>query len=251
SGNEDWYLTDRLGSVRDIANSSGSAIDHIDYTSFGQIYAESSPSNGDRYKFSGREWESEWDAQYNRARVLKNGRWMSEDPIRLRAGDPNYYRYVFNSPSNATDPSGELFFLIVVVAVLGGASGGAVEGVRQGIERGENPVVRGFQGALMGAGVGGLLGITVATGGKVAVWAGIRIRIALVGAGAGAALPRTREVIERQLRTLQQELQRIRDALERRAHRPFLEWRDMQDRLADLEKQIDDLLQELLPLLPR
>lgn len=34
------------------------------------------------------------------------GRFLSEDPIGFGAGDANLYRYVFNSPTNATDPSG-------------------------------------------------------------------------------------------------------------------------------------------------
>ncbi len=34
------------------------------------------------------------------------GRWLSDDPISFRAGDANLYRYVGNSPTNATDPSG-------------------------------------------------------------------------------------------------------------------------------------------------
>jgi uncharacterized protein RhaS with RHS repeats len=34
------------------------------------------------------------------------GRWLSQDPIGFKAGDPNLYRYVGNGPTNATDPSG-------------------------------------------------------------------------------------------------------------------------------------------------
>lgn len=34
------------------------------------------------------------------------GRFLSEDPIGFEAGDTNLYRYVHNSPTNATDPSG-------------------------------------------------------------------------------------------------------------------------------------------------
>ncbi len=38
------------------------------------------------------------------------GRWISEDPIGFAGGDPNLYRYVGNSPTNATDPSGLVAF---------------------------------------------------------------------------------------------------------------------------------------------
>lgn len=34
------------------------------------------------------------------------GRWLSQDPIGFKAGDPNLYRYVGNHPTMATDPSG-------------------------------------------------------------------------------------------------------------------------------------------------
>jgi hypothetical protein len=36
----DWYLTGKLGSVRDIVNMSGTVIDHISYGAFGSIRAE-------------------------------------------------------------------------------------------------------------------------------------------------------------------------------------------------------------------
>jgi len=40
---------------------------------------------------------------------------MSEDPIGYAGGDTNLYRYVFNSPDNATDPSGEVIFIPFLV----------------------------------------------------------------------------------------------------------------------------------------
>jgi RHS repeat-associated protein len=41
-----------------------------------------------------------------RADLTTIGRWMQEDPITFRAGDPNIYRYVGNNPTNTTDLSG-------------------------------------------------------------------------------------------------------------------------------------------------
>ena len=43
-----WYLPDRLGTVRDLISNSGSIIDHVDYSAFGTVLDESSPSEGDR-----------------------------------------------------------------------------------------------------------------------------------------------------------------------------------------------------------
>ncbi len=108
SGTTAWYLTDRLGSVRDIANTSGAVIDHIAYDAYGKVVSESSPANGDRFKFTGREYDPVTGLQYNRARYYDAaiGRWTQEDPIGFAAGDANLYRYVGNGPTNAVDPSG-------------------------------------------------------------------------------------------------------------------------------------------------
>jgi RHS repeat-associated protein len=104
-----WYLTDRLGSVRDIANNStGSSIDHLDYDGCGDVTNQTHSGNGDRYEFTAREFDTVMKLQYNRGRYYDPvvGRWTSEDPIRFSGGDSNLYRYVGNNPTNATDPSG-------------------------------------------------------------------------------------------------------------------------------------------------
>ena len=46
--------------------------------------------------------------QNNRARwrVSLTGRWTSEDPLGLAAGDPNLYRYAGGKYANQTDPVG-------------------------------------------------------------------------------------------------------------------------------------------------
>jgi RHS repeat-associated protein len=106
AGTAGWYLTDWQGSVRNIIDNSANLLDTISYDGFGNA-AESSPGVGDRYKFGG-QFDSETGLQYNRARYYdpKVGRWTSQDPLGFAAGDANLYRYVGNSPTNATDPSG-------------------------------------------------------------------------------------------------------------------------------------------------
>ena len=103
-----WYLTDHLGSVREIVNSNGVVVDSIDYDAFGRILSESNPAAGDRYKFTGREWEAEIELYFYRARYYdaSAGRFINRDPIGFDGGDGNLYRYVENSPVNATDPTG-------------------------------------------------------------------------------------------------------------------------------------------------
>jgi RHS repeat-associated protein len=104
-GRLDWYLTDHLGSVRDIASVSGSVTNHITYTSFGEILSESTPSNGDRWTFTARELELSGEMQY-RAYSPATGRFQSNDPIGFSAGDRNLGRYVSNTASSLIDPLG-------------------------------------------------------------------------------------------------------------------------------------------------
>ncbi len=108
SGTTAWYLTDRLGSVRDITDNTGAVIDHINYDGFGNVTQETQSSNGDRWKWTGRELDSETGLQYNRARSYdpKTGRWTSQDPLGFAGGDGNLYRYAMNGPTISTDPTG-------------------------------------------------------------------------------------------------------------------------------------------------
>src|SRR5262249_52601645 len=103
-----WYLTDVRGSVTKVIDGSGAVIDAITYDGFGNILSESSPASGDRYKYTGREWDSVTGLQYSRARWYARavGGWLAEAPASSAAGDPNLYRYAGNGPTNFTDPSG-------------------------------------------------------------------------------------------------------------------------------------------------
>jgi RHS repeat-associated protein len=107
SGSTKWYLQDILGSTRDLTNSAGALIDHLDYNSFGKLTYESA-NGSDRYLWTAREYDAEIDLQYNRARYYdaNTGRWISQDPLGFDAGDSNLYRYVKNGPMGATDPNG-------------------------------------------------------------------------------------------------------------------------------------------------
>ncbi len=105
TGTPAWYDTDRLGSVTHIVNNSGTVIDQLSYDSYGNVLSETNPSNGDRWKWTGKERDGETGWQLNDARSYAStiGRWTSEDPIK---DDINPYRYVRNSPTNSIDPTG-------------------------------------------------------------------------------------------------------------------------------------------------
>jgi RHS repeat-associated protein len=119
SGTTAWYLTDRLGSVRDVVSTSGSELDHVVYDSFGNIVTETNASNGDRFKFAGMESDSATGQYYDRARDYNSGigRFTALDRSGFSAGDPNLYRYVFNGPSTFTDPSGRIIPVVVLAAL--------------------------------------------------------------------------------------------------------------------------------------
>jgi RHS repeat-associated protein len=105
-----WALADRQGTVGDLVDNSGSAVNHITYDSFGKVVSQTNPGVVFRYGYTGREADDETGLNYYRARYYDAGvgRFISEDPIGFGAGDTNLYRYVGNSSVNGTDPTGLL-----------------------------------------------------------------------------------------------------------------------------------------------
>jgi RHS repeat-associated protein len=108
-----WALADNLGTVRDVVDGGGVVLNHVTYDSFGRVISQTNPAVEFRYGYTGREQDSETGLDYYRARYYDSavGRFISEDPLRFGAGDPNLTRYVGNSPTNFVDPSGEEFVL--------------------------------------------------------------------------------------------------------------------------------------------
>ena len=115
-----WALTDHQGSVRGVIDNSGNILNRIVYDSFGQVTSETNPDFDFRFGYTGRERDEVTGLMYYRARYYDPavGRFLSEDPLGFAAGDANLYRYVFNSPTNYTDPSGEIAFAPVVIGVI-------------------------------------------------------------------------------------------------------------------------------------
>jgi len=109
NGNIYYYITDRLGNVRYVLNSSGSVIQSYLYSPFGKIHTSSGSLNqpyqyvGEHYyytedtiglKLLGQRW---YDSEV--------GRFISRDPIGGEGG-LNLYVYVENHLVNEIDPSG-------------------------------------------------------------------------------------------------------------------------------------------------
>ncbi len=108
SGVTDWYLTGKLGSVRDIVDTSGTVIDHISYGAFGSIRAETNPSSGSQFKFDGMVYDLILSNYYDNARYYNSerGSFLIQDLSGFGASDSNLYRFVNNSPLNFLDISG-------------------------------------------------------------------------------------------------------------------------------------------------
>ena len=109
-GTVSWYLADQLGTVRDLINNSGAIIDHVDFSEFGTVIAETSPTSGDR--FTGfamleRDTVTGLNLAVFREENPGTGRWDSQDPLGFDAGDANFYRYVGNWATDSRDPDGE------------------------------------------------------------------------------------------------------------------------------------------------
>ncbi|MCA9224658.1 MAG: RHS repeat-associated core domain-containing protein, partial [Planctomycetales bacterium] len=107
-GNVLWPLTDQVGSVRDLVDSTGTVVNHLVYDSFGQLTSETNAAVDHLFGFTGREYDEETGMNYYRARYYDPtvGRFLSTDPSGFHGGDSNLYRYVGNNPITFTDPMG-------------------------------------------------------------------------------------------------------------------------------------------------
>lgn len=100
-----YFLTDALGSTLALSDSTGALQTQYTYDPFGNT-SFSGPASNNSYQYTGRENDGT-GLYFYRARYygLTTGRFVSEDPIRFEQG-VNFYRYVRNSPTNWTDPTG-------------------------------------------------------------------------------------------------------------------------------------------------
>ncbi len=185
-GTVGWYLTDRLGSVRDIVDNSGTILDHIDYDAYGNVVSQTNPAEGDQFQYAGMQFISVVGIYYDHARDYDpgTGTWTSQDPMGFDSGVTNTYTYVGNRPTQTTDPSGEIWGL--GFAALGAGIGVAVYAGTTLLSGGEFSK-GGFagaatSGAIFGIGVGAFTGDPAAAG-----LAGALIVGSVAGGVSGAA----------------------------------------------------------------
>jgi RHS repeat-associated protein len=106
SGATSYYEADGLGSITSLTASNGSVAQSYTYGSFGNT-TNSSGSLTNVLRYTAREFDTETNLYYNRARYLdpSTGRFLSEDPIYF-SGGIDFYEYALDSPTNVADPSG-------------------------------------------------------------------------------------------------------------------------------------------------
>ncbi len=107
SSTTSYYQADGLGSITSLSNSAGSIANTYTYDSFGNLTA-STGSLVNSFRYTGREFDSETNLYYYRARYFDvfAGRFVSEDPASFLSGGVNFYGYVENSPIGFKDPNG-------------------------------------------------------------------------------------------------------------------------------------------------
>ncbi len=184
------FVTDHLGSVRYVADTSdGSIAQRIEYDAFGQVLSDSSPGF-QPFGFAGGLYDSDTGLVRFGVRDYDPsvGRWTARDPIGFGGGQANLFVYVNNSPQDHIDPTG-LFgnaarkvlvggFLSRLGSAFFGAVGGAsLEEMAGGTDHERAAVVGGVAG-FVGAGVSEftqIVYLSIAAGGAA-------------GAGIGKAL---------------------------------------------------------------
>ncbi|GID93187.1 hypothetical protein Adi01nite_25990 [Amorphoplanes digitatis] len=118
------YLTDLTGSTVALGDSAGALRAEYAYDPHG-VQTRTGEATTNRFTWTGRE-RDDFGLSYHRARYYdpELQRFISEDPIGP-AGGLNLYAYAGNSPTNATDPSGNNPLL--VGCLVGGFSDGALD----------------------------------------------------------------------------------------------------------------------------
>ncbi len=108
-----WPLADQVGTIRDLATHNSSTdettvANHRLYDAFGNLVSETNDAVDEIFGFTGLLWDEIAKLQNSRARNYDpaTGRFLTEDPIGFGGGDTNLNRYVGNSPTMYTDPSG-------------------------------------------------------------------------------------------------------------------------------------------------
>ena len=182
SGGIAYEHTDALGSVTDLAGSTGVPLAWSEASPYGAIRSAGAAAGApaDPFGFTGQFQDSPTGLYYLRARQYDPsiGRFLSTDPQPGGMADPyvSAYGYVSENPVRYTDPSGRCLFLC---AAIGGVVGGLVGAITYAATAGSDFSFGGLAGSVaLSAGTGAIIGFT---GGVAAI--GIASGALTVGGG--------------------------------------------------------------------
>ena len=111
-----FYLHDRLGSVRQVIDSTGAVVNCYTYDPWGlPVGNETQETISNMYRFAGYVWDSEVSQYhcYRRQYDPVLGRFTSRDPVEGNYEEPmtlHKYLYCLNDPINHTDPNGQFSY---------------------------------------------------------------------------------------------------------------------------------------------
>ncbi len=206
-----YFHPDHLGSTSVLTNAQGAAEEHNSYRPYGQLHTHTGTADV-AYKYTGQERDPSTGLYFYNARYYDPalGRFISPDTLVPNPLDPqalNRYAYARNNPVLYTDPTGNFFWIpIIIGAVVGTVSagiasdwdpgatllGGAIGAVSAGVGAKvggfvAGTVAGGTAGSILGAAAGG-----AAAGGTSALLyraAGYNVNVGLaIGAGAAGGL---------------------------------------------------------------
>ncbi|MEG4348172.1 DUF4347 domain-containing protein [Microcoleus sp. LAD1_D3] len=127
--NSNYYDADAIGSTVGLTANDGSYVNRYSYLPFGEDLTK---VEGVANPF---EYVGQWGVMdegngldFMRSRFYDSGlgRFTAVDPIGINAGDTNFYRYVFNNPTQYNDPSGEVIHIPLLLGIVLVYNGGIV-----------------------------------------------------------------------------------------------------------------------------
>lgn len=103
-----FLLTDQVGTLRAVADSTGAIVKRVDYDSFGNIIADTNPSFSVPFGFAGGLHDRDTGLVRFGYRDYSPelGRFTAKDPLDFAGGDTNLYAYAMSDPINFVDPYG-------------------------------------------------------------------------------------------------------------------------------------------------
>jgi RHS repeat-associated protein len=134
-----FYDFDALGSTADLTGTAGALLNRYSYLPFGEKFTVRE-TVANPFAYVG-QWGVMADGHgwnFMRARFYDpfKGKFTSTDPLGITAGDTNLTRYVFNSPTAYTDPSGQIVPVLAAIALgalVGGGTDLAIQGIAIGL----------------------------------------------------------------------------------------------------------------------